>query len=111
MQGNSMRCGSSRPSSGLHVRRWLLRLETENGAQDAPEWSSPSRAGSEPGPKRRYASRPHPQLVTPEAEPDEELVLSHARNDRCSESRLKELRTGLTVIRENPPDISNVTEH
>ena len=39
------------------------------------------------------------------------LVLSHARNDRCSESRLKELRTGLTVIRENPPDISNVTEH
>ena len=74
MQGNSMRCGSSRPSSGLHVRRWLLRLETENGAEDAPEWSSPSRAGSEPGPKRRYASRPHPQLVTPEAEPDEELV-------------------------------------
>ena len=61
-----------------HVERRLVRLEAGNSAQDAPNWSSPSGSDSEPGPKRRYApSRPYPQLVTPEAEPDEDLVVQH----------------------------------
>ena len=32
-----------------------------------------------------------------------ELVVSHARNDSCLESRLREVRVELTVTRENHP--------
>ena len=40
-----------------------------------------------------------------------ELVVSHARNDSCLESRLREVRVELTVTRENHPAISNVTDY
>ena len=59
-----------------HVERRLVRLEA---AGNGPVTPSPTGADSEPGPKRRYApSRRYPQLVTPEAEPDEDLVYGEA---------------------------------
>ena len=59
-----------------HVERRLVRLEAGRSGSETP---SPTGADSEPGPKRRYApSRPYPQLVTPEAEPDEDLVYGEA---------------------------------
>ena len=59
-----------------HVERRLVRLEAGRSGSETP---SPTGADSEPGPKRRYApSRPYPQLVTPEAEPDEDLVYGDA---------------------------------
>ena len=59
-----------------HVERRLVRLEAGRSESETP---SPTGADSEPGPKRRYApSRPYPQLVTPEAEPDEDLVYGDA---------------------------------
>ena len=59
-----------------HVERRLVRLEAGRSESETP---SPTGADSEPGPKRRYApSRPYPQLVTPEAEPDEDLVYGEA---------------------------------
>ena len=59
-----------------HVERRLVRLEAGRSGSETP---SPTGADSEPGPKWRYApSRPYPQLVTPEAEPDEDLVYGDA---------------------------------
>ena len=59
-----------------HVERRLVRLEAGGRGSETP---SPTGADSEPGPKRRYApSRPYPQLVTLEAEPDEDLVYGDA---------------------------------
>ena len=59
-----------------HVERRLVRLETGgNGSETA----SPSATVGEPGTKRRYVRpRAYPQLVTPEAEPDEDLVYGDA---------------------------------
>ena len=58
------------------VERRLVRLEAGRSGSETP---SPTGADSEPGPKRRYApSRPYPQLVTPEAELDEDLVYGEA---------------------------------
>ena len=59
-----------------HVERRLVRLESGRSESG----TSPSTgADSEPGPKRRYAPiRPYPQLVTLEAEPNEDLVYGDA---------------------------------
>ena len=59
-----------------HVERRLVRLEAGRNGSETP---SPLGGGSEPGPKRRYVpSRSYPQLVTLEAEPDEDLVYGEA---------------------------------
>ena len=59
-----------------HVERRLVRLESGRSESG----TSPSTgADSEPGPKRRYVRpRTYPQLVTLEAEPDEDLVYGDA---------------------------------
>ena len=85
-----------------HVEWRLVRLEAGRSGSETP---SPTGADSEPGPKRRYApSRPYPQLVTPEAEPDEDLVYGEAtpvivewREVRAE--FLKTLKTGATLDR------------
>ncbi len=85
-----------------HVEWRLVRLEAGRSGSETP---SPTGADSEPGPKRRYApSRPYPQLVTPEAEPDEDLVYGDAapvivewREVRAE--FLKTLKTGATLDR------------
>ena len=85
-----------------HVERRLVRLES--GANGS-ETLSPTGADSEPRPKRRYApSRPYPQLVTLEAEPNEDLVYGDAtpvivewRGERAE--FLNALKTGTTLDR------------
>ena len=85
-----------------HVERRLVRLKSGRNGSEMP---SPTGADIEPGPKRRYApSRPYPQLVTPEAEPDEDLVYGDAtpvivewRGVRAE--FLKTLKTGATLDR------------
>ena len=58
-----------------HVERRLVRLEAGRSESETP---SPTGAETEPT-KRRYARpRTYPQLVTPEAEPDEDLVYGEA---------------------------------
>ena len=63
-----------------HVERRLVRLESGRSVQDGTEMSSPTGADSEPGQKKRKCVPPraYPQLVTLEAEPDEERVYSDA---------------------------------
>ena len=59
-----------------HVERRLVRLEAGGHGSVTP---SPTGAEGESGPKRRYVrTRTYPQLVTPEAEPDEDLVYGDA---------------------------------
>ena len=59
-----------------HVERRLVRLEAGRSESETP---SPTGAEGEPGPKRKYVRpRTYPQLVTPEAEPDEDLVYGEA---------------------------------
>ena len=59
-----------------HVERRLVRLEAGGHGSETP---SPTGADSEPGPKRGYVRpRTYPQLVTLEAEPDEDLVYGDA---------------------------------
>ena len=59
-----------------HVERRLVRLEAGSKGSETP---SPTGAEGESGPKRRYVRpRTYPQLVTPEAEPDEDLVYGDA---------------------------------
>ena len=59
-----------------HVERRLVRLEAGGHGSLTP---SPTGAEGESGPKRRYVRpRTYPQLVTPEAEPDEDLVYGEA---------------------------------
>ena len=80
----------------------LVRLEAGGHGSETP---SPTGADSEPGPKRRYApSRPYPQLVTLEAEPDEDLVYGDAAPVivEWREARAefhKALKTGATLDR------------
>ncbi len=60
------------------LERRLVRLEAGKDAQDGPERASPAGLKPEP-PKRRYVPcRPYPQLVTQEAEPDEDAVYGDA---------------------------------
>ena len=74
--GEVKACREEHARSMRHVERRLVRLEAGRSGSETP---SPTGADSEPGPKRRYApSRPYPQLVTPEAEPDEDLVYGEA---------------------------------
>ena len=85
-----------------HVERRLVRLEAGGHGSETP---SPTGADSEPGTKRRYApSRPYPQLVTLEAEPNEDLVYGDAAPVivEWREARaefLKTLKTGATLDR------------
>ena len=59
-----------------HVERRLVRLEAGRSESETP---SPTGAEGEPGPKRRCVRpRTYPQLVTLEAEPDEDLVYGEA---------------------------------
>ena len=59
-----------------HVERRLVRLEAGRSGSETP---SPTGADSQPGPQRRYVRpKTYPQLVTPEAEPDENLVYGEA---------------------------------
>ena len=89
-----------------HVERRLVRLEAGRSAQDGIERTSPTGAGAEPEPsKRRYVRpRTHPQLVTLEAEPDEDLVYGDATSvivewRRVRAEFLKTLKTGTTLDR------------
>ena len=86
------------------LERRLVRLEAGTVAQDGMERASSG--GPEPEqPKRRYVPpSPYPQLVTPEAEPDEDLVYGDAtpvivewRGVRAE--FLKTLKTGTTLDR------------
>ena len=85
-----------------HVERRLVRLEAGGHGSVTP---SPTGAEGESGPKRRYVRpRTYPQLVTPEAEPDEDLVYGDAtpvivewRRERAQ--FLKTLKTGTTLDR------------
>ena len=85
-----------------HVERRLVRLEAGESGSETP---SPTGADSEPGPKRGYApSRTYPQLVTLEAEPDEDLVYGEAAPVivEWREARaefLKTMKTGATLDR------------
>ena len=85
-----------------HVERRLVRLESGTNGSETP---SPTGADSEPGPKRRYApSRPYPQLVTLEAEPNEDLVYGDATPvivewRKVRADFLKTLKSGTTLDR------------
>ena len=71
--------------------------------QEGMEGASPTSRDSELGPKRRYVpGRTYPQLVTLEAEPDEDLVYGDATPVIVEWSReraefLKTLKTGTTL--------------
>ena len=85
-----------------HVERRLVRLETGgNGSETA----SPSATVGEPGTKRRYVRpRAYPQLVTLEAEPDEDPVYREATSvivewRRVRAEFFKTLKTGTTLDR------------
>ena len=85
-----------------HVERRLVRLEAGGHGSETP---SPTGADSESGPMRRYVRpRTYPQLVTPEAEPDEDLVYGDAAPlivewRRVRVEFLKTLKTGTTLDR------------
>ena len=61
-----------------YVERRLVRLEAGRSAQDGMERRSPTGAEPEPSKRRYVRPRTYPQLVTPEAEPDEDLVYGDA---------------------------------
>ena len=86
------------------LERRLARLETGKAAQDGI--GRVSSGGPEPEPTQRRYVRPrtYPQLVTPEAEPDEDLVYSDATPvivewRRVRAEFLKTLKTGTTLDR------------
>ncbi len=58
-----------------HVERRLVRLEAGRNGSETP---SPTGAETEPTKRRYVRPRTYPQLVTPEAEPDEDLVYGEA---------------------------------
>ena len=84
-----------------YLERWLVRLEAAgNGSR------SPSSTASQTEPtKRRYVpSRTYPQLVTPEAEPDEDLVYGDATPvivewRKARDEYLRTLKTGTVLDR------------
>ena len=82
-----------------HVERRLVRLEVGRSESETP---SPTGADSESGPKRRYVRpRTYPQLVTPEAEPGEDLVYGDATPVIVEWRRVRAefLKTGATLDR------------
>ena len=85
-----------------HVERRRVRLEAGGHGPVTP---SPTGADSESGPKRRYVRpRTYPQLVTLEAEPDEDLVYGDATPVIVEWRELraefhKALKTGATLDR------------
>ena len=87
-----------------HVERRLVRLEAGRSAQDGMERTSPTGAEPEPSKRRCVRPRTHPQLVTLEAEPDEDLVYGDATSvivewRRVRAEFLKTLKTGTTLDR------------
>ena len=58
-----------------HVERRLVRLEAGRSESETP---SPTGAETEPTKRRYVRPRTYPQLATPEAEPDEDLVYGDA---------------------------------
>ena len=59
-----------------HVERRLVRLEAGRSESETP---SPTGAETEPTKRRYVRPRTYPQLVTPEAEPDEDLCTAMRR--------------------------------
>ena len=84
-----------------HVERRLVRLEAGRSESETP---SPTGAETEPTKRRYVRPRTYPQLVTPEAEPDEDLVYGEATPvivewRRVRAEFLKTLKTGATLDR------------
>ena len=84
-----------------HVERRLVRLEAGRSESETP---SPTGAETEPTKRRYVRPRTYPQLVTPEAEPDEDLVYGDAAPvivewRRVRAEFLKTLKTGATLDR------------
>ena len=87
-----------------HVERRLVRLEAGRSAQDGMERTSPTGAEPEPSKRRYVRPKTHPQLVTLEAEPDEDLVYGDATSvivewRKVRAEFLKTLKTGTTLDR------------
>ena len=87
-----------------HMERRLVRLEAGRSAQDGMERTSPTGAEPEPSKRRYVRPRTYPQLVTLEAEPDEDLVYGDATSvivewRRVRAEFLKTLKTGTTLDR------------
>ena len=84
-----------------HVERRLVRLETGRSAQDGIERTSPTGAEPEPSKRRYVRPRTYPQLVTQEAEPDEDLVYGDATPAivEWGKVRAEFLKTGTTLDR------------
>ena len=84
-----------------HVERRLVRLEAGGHGSETP---SPTGAETEPTKRRYVRPRTYPQLVTLEAEPDEDLVYGDATPvivewRRVRAEFLKTLKTGATLDR------------
>ena len=84
-----------------HVERRLVRLEAGRSESETP---SPTGAETEPTKRRYVRPRTYPQLVTPEAEPDEDLAYGDATPvivewRRVRAEFLKTLKTGTTLDR------------
>ena len=78
-----------------------MRLEARRSESETP---SPTGAETEPTKRRYVRSRTYPQLVTPEAEPDEDQVYGDATPvivewRRVRAEFLKTLKTGATLDR------------
>ena len=84
-----------------HVERRLVRLEA---ARNGTEGASPEGAGTEPSKRRYVPGRTYPQLVTEEAEPDEDMVYGDAAPvvvewRRARDEFHKALKTGTALDR------------
>ena len=81
-----------------HVERRLVRLEAGRSESETP---SPTGAETEPTKRRYVRPRTYPQLVTPEAEPDEDLVYGEAAPVIVEWRRVRAefLKTGATLDR------------
>ena len=84
-----------------HVERRLVRLESAGNGFETP---SPTDPEPEPTQRRYVRPRTYPQLVTPEAEPDEDLVYGDATPvivewRRVRAEFFKTLKTGTTLDR------------
>ena len=81
-----------------HVERRLVRLEAGRSESETP---SPTGTETEPAKRRYVRPRTYPQLVTPEAEPDEDLVYGDATPVIVEWRRVRAefLKTGATLDR------------
>ncbi len=84
-----------------HVERRLVRLEAGRSAQGGMERTSPTGAEPEPSKRRYVRPRTYPQLVTQEAEPNEDLVYGDATPAivEWRKVRAEFLKTGTTLDR------------